>query len=127
MSVTRFVMVGAVAGVVMTMTAGWLITGFLCHRFQKATPSTWRPEGWTQHALAMLWSGIGGAALGGFDAQVAWSHSSATSALAFGALLWGAIGAPVIATLATYVNLHVIVVAGLLLEWLLFALGATLA
>jgi hypothetical protein len=72
MSVTRFVMVGAVAGVVMTMTAGWLIT-------------------------------------------------------AFGALLWSAIAGPVIATIATYVNLHVIVVAGLLLEWLLFALGATLA
>ena len=127
MSVTRFVMVGALAGLVMTMTTGWLITGVLCHRFQKVTPSTWRPEGWKQHALAMLWSGIGGAALGGFDAQVSWSHSSAMSALALAALLWGAMAGPVIATIATYVNLHVIVVGGLLLEWLLFALGVTLA
>jgi hypothetical protein len=124
---SRFAMVGALAGLVMTMTMGWLITGYLCHGFQRATPSTWRTERWSQHALAMLWSGIGGAILGTFDAQVAWSHSSAASAMTFAALIWGAVAGPVIATIATYVNLHLIVVAGLLLEWLLFALGVSMA
>ncbi len=123
----RFAIVGALAGVVMTMSTGWLITGHLCHRFQKATPSTWRAEGWTQHALAMLWSGIGGAALGVLDGKVSWSHSSSMSALVFAALVWGALAAPVLATIATYVNMHRVVIAGLLLEWLLFAVGVSLA
>jgi hypothetical protein len=124
---SQFAMVGALAGLFMTMTTGWLITGYLCHPFQKATPATWRLERWPQHALAMLWSGIGGTALGVFDAQVAWSHSSAQSALAFAALVWCAIAGPVIATIAIYVNLHFVVVAGLLLEWFLFALGVSLS
>jgi hypothetical protein len=80
MGATRFAVVGGLAGVVLSMTSGWLTTGYLCHTYQKATPSTWRPEGWPQHALAIIWSGTGGATLGALDATVAWSHSSATSA-----------------------------------------------
>jgi len=71
MGVMRFALIGALAGVVLSMTTGWLITGYLCHRYQKATPLTWRSEGWPQHALAMLWSGIGGTTLGALDGKVA--------------------------------------------------------
>jgi hypothetical protein len=127
MLATRFALIGGLAGLVLVMTTGWLITGYLTHRFQKATPATWRPEGWRQHALAVLWSGIGGAAIGALDGRVAWSHSSPVSALVFAALLWGALAAPVLATIATYVNLHGAVVAGLLLEWFVFAAGVSLA
>jgi hypothetical protein len=127
MGVTRFAVVGGLAGAVMSMTTGWLITGYLCHRFQRATPLTWRHEVWVQHALAVLLSGIGGVALGTLDAKVEWSHASANSALLFAALLWGAAAGPVIATMATYVNMHRVVVGGLLLEWLLFAVGVTTA
>jgi hypothetical protein len=127
MGATRFAVVGGLAGVVLSMTTGWLITGYLCHPYQKATPSTWRPEAWPQHALAIIWSGIGGAMLGALDAKVTWSHSSATSALVFAALIWGALAAPVIATIATYVNMHRLVVAGLLLEWFMFAVGVSVA
>jgi hypothetical protein len=127
MGITRFAVVGGLAGVVMSMTTGWLITGYLCHRFQRATPMTWRHEIWVQHALAVLLSGIGGVALGSLDARVAWSHAAANSALLFAALLWGATAGPVIATIATYVNMHRVVVTGLLLEWLLFTVGVSLA
>jgi hypothetical protein len=127
MGVTRFAMVGGLAGAVMSMTTGWLITGYLCHRFQRATPMTWRQEIWVQHALAVLLSGIGGITLGTLDAKVGWSHASSTSALLFAALIWGATAGPVIAIIATYVNMHRIVVAGLLLEWFLFAVGVSLA
>ncbi len=126
MLVSRLAMIGAPAGMVMAMTSGWLITGFLCHPFQKATPSTWRSEGRAQHALAMLWYGVGGATLGALDARAAWSHSSFKSALVFAALIWGVMAAPVL-VMATYVNMHRVVVAGLLLEWLLFAAGISLA
>ncbi len=61
------------------------------------------------------------------DGQVAWSHSSWMSALVFAALLWGAIAAPVLATVATYVNMHRVVVGGLLLEWFLFVVGVSMA
>jgi hypothetical protein len=127
MHAARFSVVGGLAGVVMSMTTGWLITGYLCHRFQKATPMTWRDEVWLQHALAVLLSGIGGATLGALDAKIGWSNAAASSAMLFAVMVWGATAGPVIATLATYVNMHRVVVAGLLLEWLLFAIGVSLA
>jgi len=127
MGVTPFAVVGGLAGAAMSMTTGWLITGYLCHRFQKSTPMTWRQETWVQHALAVALSGIGGVALGTLDGRVGWAHASATSALLFAALLWGATAAPVIAIIATYANMHRVVVAGLLLEWLLFAVGVSIA
>lgn len=127
MSTTRFMVIGTLAGVMLVMTSGWLITGFLCHRFQKATPLTWRAENWHQHALAVVWSAIGGGAMGWLDARVSWGHASLLGALGFAGLVWTAVGGPAIATMATYVNLHRIVVAGLLVEWLLFAAGVSLA
>jgi hypothetical protein len=104
-----------------------LITGYFLHRFQTLTPSTWRPESWRQHALAVIWAAFGGAGLGALAMQVAWSHDSSANAVSFGFLAWSALAVPVIPTMATYVNLHRAVVAGLLLEWLLFAVGVSLA
>ena len=127
MNSERFVIVGTLAGIALVMTTSYLITGFAFHRFQKLTPATWRPENWRHHALAVLWAALGGAALGALDARVAWSQDSISAAIGFGALIWAALAAPVIATIATYVKLHRAVVFGLLLEWLVFAVGVSLA
>lgn len=127
MNVAQFVIIGGLAGILMVMTSGWLITGYIFHRYQKRTPSTWRPENWRQHALAVLWAAIGGGGLGAVEAQVAWSADSVASAVGFAFLAWAALAGPVIATMATYVNWHRAVVTGLLMEWLLFAIGVSLA
>jgi hypothetical protein len=45
---------GAIAGLILSSTTSFLITGRLFHRYQKKTPSTWRTESWRQHLFAML-------------------------------------------------------------------------
>ncbi len=126
MSVSKALIVGGLAGIVMVMTTGWLITGYGFHRFQKLTPATWRAESWRQHALAVVWAALGGMAMGALEARVGGAHDW-RSAVGFAVVAWAALAAPVIATLATYVNLHRAVVFGLLLEWLVFAVGVSLA
>jgi hypothetical protein len=124
--VSKALIVGGIAGIVMVMTTGWLITGYCFHRFQKLTPATWRPESWRQHVLAVGWAALGGMAIGALDARAFGAHDW-KSAMGFAGLTWAALAAPVIATLATYVNLHRAVVFGLLLEWLVFVVGVSLA
>ncbi|MEO8741474.1 MAG: hypothetical protein ABI537_17480 [Casimicrobiaceae bacterium] len=51
----------------------------------------------------------------------------AVNGLLFGLLCWAALGAPVLCSLALFVNLHRGVVVGLVLDWLLVALLAGLA
>ena len=36
--------IGAIAGLILSSTTSFLITGRLFHRYQKKTPSTWRTE-----------------------------------------------------------------------------------
>lgn len=125
-SIERHMMVGAIAGIVLVTTTGFLITGYAFHPLQKLTPATWRRESARNHALAVLWATLAGAAMGTIEAQFPKSDDW-QFVVKFAALLWAAAAAPVIATLATYVNLHVAVVIGLLLEWLVFCTGVSLA
>ena len=64
-------------------------------------------------------------AIGLLETRMAWVQD-ALSAAGFATLVWVPLGA-VIATLATYINVHRAVIAGLLLEWWVFALGVSLA
>ena len=122
----RPAIVGGLAGIVMVMTTGYLVTGYAFHRFQKLTPATWRRESWRQHMLAIVWAAASGAALGTLEGFLPAARSG-TSAMGVAVLVWAAAAAPIIATIATYVNLHVAVAAGLLLEWLALLLGVALA
>jgi hypothetical protein len=129
---TRLLLAGALAGFLGTMTS-WLVTGNLFHRFQARTPATWRPvEGYQQYSLssvitlvaamliALLYGLTGGiASLAG----TAWVVQGA----AFGLLCWAALAAPVLCSMGLFVNLHRGMVVGLLLDWLLVALLASVA
>ena len=56
---------GALAGVVLSATTSYLVTGRLFHRFQEKTPDTWRSESWRSHAMAMLGQTVAGTMMGG--------------------------------------------------------------
>ena len=127
MQISRSMVVGGLAGIALVMTSSWLITGFAFHRFQKFTPATWRTESWRQHARAVAWAALGGVALGALEYRVTWIHLSLWNTIQFAILAWAALAGPVIATMATYINLHRAVVFGILLEWLILAIGVSLA
>ncbi len=56
--------IGAISGLILSMTSSYLITGRLFHRYQKMTAATWRPESWRQHMFAVILQTIAGAGLG---------------------------------------------------------------
>lgn len=132
MPLARLLLAGAIAGFLGTMTS-WLVTGNLFHRFQARTPATWRPvEGYRQYTvsslvtlaaamlIALLYGLTGGiASLAGMG----WVLQGA----AFGFLCWAALSAPVLGSMALFVNLHRGMVVGLLLDWLLVSLMASVA
>jgi hypothetical protein len=119
----RIVIAGAAGGFV-SIFSSWAITGSLCHRFQKLTPETWRPEGPTQYTLSSVIQILAGAAVGFlYFATGGVARLGATSWLAsgllFGFLTWLAVACPVHAINAVYVKLHRGVVTGLLLDSLI--------
>jgi len=115
------ILIGAVAGTVLSATTGYLVTGRLFHRFQAATPQTWRPESWRNHVLAVALYAAAGAAMGSvFLAAGSPPPGSALALLATG--VWSTL-ATCLLVQAIYVRWHWGFVLGLLLEWLLFVLG----
>lgn len=132
MPLTKILLAGTVAGVAGILTS-WLVTGMAFHPYQRLTPATWRTsEGPRQYALAsgttvlaalmiaLFFSLTGGVTAFGGAGWVA-------NGLLFGLLCWAALGAPVLCSLALFVNVHRGVVVGLLLDWLLVGLLAGLA
>ena len=129
----RSLLAGGLGGFASSWSS-WLITGVLFHRFQRATPATWRPEGALQYALSSVLATVGGAGFGllyfstggllYFVSPHWWLQGAA-----FGALLWLAVLLPALLGLAIFINLHRGVVAGLALDWLVRAIlvGATCA
>ena len=122
---------GGLAGGLVSVFTSWLITGALFHRFQRATPATWRPEGPLQYGLASAQplhrSGSG---------RVVWRPTGGVSALAgsswwlqglvFGGLCWLSLPLPMQLTGALFVNFHRGFVAGSLLDILATCLLAAL-
>jgi hypothetical protein len=117
--------VGAITGLVLSVTTSYLITGRLFHRFQARTPGTWRAESWRRHLLAMLLYTIAGASLG-------WLFALAGAPAVDGALfrlcaaVWIVVAALILMQ-ALYVNWHPGFALGLALDWAVFVTGVLLA
>jgi hypothetical protein len=131
MAFVNALMAGAVAGVGSIFTS-WLVTGVLFHPFQRHTPAIWRPEGPRQYALASAINVLASLVIAQFFAMTDGVASLAgagwlANGLLFGALCWAAIGAPVLLSVAVFVNVHRGVVMGLLLDWLVVGLLAATA
>jgi hypothetical protein len=117
--------VGAITGLVMSVTTSYFITGRLFHRYQAKTPGTWRAESWRQHLLAMLLYVITGASLG-------WLFALSGAPAEDGALfkLWVAVWILIAAGIlmqTLYVNWHPGFAIGLAIEWAVFVAGVLLA
>jgi len=127
---------GGLAGGFVSIFTSWLIVGVLFHRFQRATPATWRSEGPKQYALASALNVFTGLALGvllgatGGVSAVAES-SWLVQGLVFGGLCWVSLPLPMQLTGALFVNFHRGFVLGSILDslvtCLLCGLGAAWA
>jgi hypothetical protein len=120
---------GLIAGVLSIFTS-WLWMGSIFHRFQKLTPQTWRPESGRSHALSSalhILAALGIALLftivaGGQNSPFATGISGCVE---FALACWCVFGLPIVLGSAIYINLHPLVAAGQLLDWLSVSLLAT--
>lgn len=119
------ILVGALAGVLLSMTTSYAITGWVFHGFQSATPDTWRRETWRQHAAAIALYAIAGIAI----AAVFVLAGSPPMGHRLGALLAAIAGTITCCLLvqALYVRWHPLFVLGLVLEWTVLVSGVVLA
>jgi hypothetical protein len=115
---------GAIAGLVLSSTTSFLITGRLFHPYQKKTPSTWRAESWRQHLFAMLLQTIAGAGLGWLFA-VGGAPPIGIRLFELGAGLWLVLATSILIQ-ALYVNWDRGFVIGLGLDWTVFIAGVLL-
>jgi hypothetical protein len=132
MTTFKILAAGAVAGIAANGT-GYLITGRLFHRFQGMTPGTWRvQESWTQYqyatmirigaciAIAFLYARLGPLA-------PSLAGNSLSRGASFGSILWAATVLPVVGEVALFVNWHRGFVLGLLLDWWIVYVLASVA
>ena len=119
--------IAAVAAGFASAVVSGLITGWLFHPFQRHTPGTWRAtEGPKQYAAASALTFVSAVLVvllfelvGNYlPVNGSWLMRGA----AFGLLCWGALAAPVLLSVALFVNWHRGFVIGILLDWLLVAL-----
>jgi hypothetical protein len=123
---------GVIAGIVANAT-GYLITGRLFHPYQAKTPNTWRQtESWThyQYATAVRIAaciGIGFlyAAVG--TAFPAFAAHAISRGVSFGSILWAVTVLPLVLEAALFVNWHRGFVVGLLLDWLVVCVLASVS
>jgi len=123
---------GVIAGILSNVT-GYVITGRLFHRYQEQTPNTWRAAESYAHYLysagVRVLACIGIAFL--YDLLAAstlvFGSGAILGAAVFGVSLWAVIVAPVVIEVALFVNWHRGFVAGLLLDWLIVCVVASIA
>ncbi|MEO7206695.1 MAG: hypothetical protein ABI356_03280 [Steroidobacteraceae bacterium] len=115
---------GAIAGLILSSTTSFLITGHLFHPYQKKTPSTWRAESWRQHMFASLLQAIAGAGLGWLFA-LAGAPPVGIRLLELGAAVWMVLAASILIQ-ALYVNWDPGFVVGLVIDWTVFIAGVLL-
>jgi hypothetical protein len=115
---------GAIAGLILSSTTSFLITGRLFHPYQKKTPSTWRAESWRQHLFAMLLQAIAGAGLGWLFA-VSGAPPVGIQLFELGAAVWMVLAASILIQ-ALYVNWDRGFVIGLVIDWTVFIAGVLL-
>lgn len=116
---------GAIAGLILSSTTSFLITGHLFHPYQKKTPSTWRTESWRRHLFAVLLQAIAGAGVGGLFA-IGGAPPIGLRLFCLGAAIWMVLAACILIQ-ALYVNWHRGFVVGLIIDWTVFIAGVLLA
>ncbi len=132
MPILKLLATGAIAGVGANVT-GYLITGFLFHRYQAMTPKTWRAtESWTHYlyAVAVRVS----ACIGIVVLYAACGKGTFVSGLTpilrgagFGSLLGAVTILPALLELALFVNWDRRFVVGLVLDWFVVCVLAGVA
>jgi hypothetical protein len=130
--ILKILAAGAIAGIVANAT-GYVITGRLFHPYQAKTPNTWRAtESWThyQYATAVRIAaciGIGFlyAALG--TASLAFAANAISRGVSFGSILWAVTILPLVLEVGLFVNWHRGFVVGLLLDWLVVCVLASVS
>src|SRR5207237_3884171 len=100
---------GIIAGV-LSVLGSWFWMGFVFHRYQRATPATWRPEGPRHYLLSSLVRLVSAIVIAIIYVLVARFHvaffsDGTAGALRFAALIWIALAAPVAIETAIYVRL----------------------
>ena len=128
----KIILAGLVAGVVVNGT-GYLIVGRLFHGYQAQTPSTWRRnESWNHYlysSVIRVLACVGIAALhycfGAFTSASA--SGPILAAAIFGACVWAVTILPLVVEAALFVNWHRGFVVGLLLDWLVICVIASVA
>lgn len=100
---------GAIAGLLAIFTA-WFWMGVVFHRFQQATPNTWRPENNRSYMLSSAITFLSCIAIATVFLLVARTGGvfagGCVGALRFAAVCWMALSAPLIVNAAVFINLH---------------------
>ena len=123
MVILKVVAAGAIAGVFSNVT-GYLITGRLFHPYQARTPNTWRvTESWIDYLHAAAARIIACIAIGFLYAAVGraaptFSQDLISRGVSFGVILWAVTTLPLVHELTQFVNWHRGFAVGLLLDWL---------
>jgi hypothetical protein len=132
MPILKIIAGGVIAGILANAT-GYLITGRLFHPYQAKTPNTWRKaESWAhyQYATAIRIAACVGIGLfyAALEPTVASLGASAISrGVSFGGLLWGVTVLPLVLEVALFVNWHRGFVTGLVIDWLVVCVLASVA
>lgn len=113
---------GMIAGAASILT-GWFWMGVVFHRYQRATPETWRPESARNHILSSVVRVFSASAISFLYVLIVRFHVSLFTdgiggALRFAAVIWIALAAPVAIEAAIYVRIHSMVVVGQVVDWL---------
>ncbi len=119
---------GAIAGLI-TIFTSWLWMGVVFHRFQARTPDSWRTEGNLSYAISSAIHFLACIIIATLFLFVATGGGvffipGIVGALRFGALIWMAMAAPLAIDAGVFINLHLWVVVGQLLDWLTTSLIA---
>jgi hypothetical protein len=122
---------GVIAGIAANAT-GYLITGRIFHPYQAKTPSTWRAtESWAHYqyatviriaaciGVAFVYTVIG--------APLALGTNALSRGISFGSIIWAVTMLPLLLEVALFVNWDRGFVVGLLLDWLIVCVVASVA
>jgi hypothetical protein len=132
MLILKIVAAGVIAGIVANVS-GYLITGRLFHAYQARTPGTWRRgESWAHYTYAAAVRIAGCVGIGFLYAAVgtgfpAFADEAILRGVALGSVLWAVTMLPLVVEASLFVNWHRGFVVGLLLDWLVVAILASVA
>lgn len=120
---------GLIAGIISVFTT-WFWVAFVFHKQQRSTPATWRKETAAHHLLSSLIQIAAAIAVATLYVMLAHRAPGTVGQGLFGAscfavITWLAFAVPVLFNHVLYVNVHPLVVVGLLLSWLTTALLAS--